>query len=61
LVRVTRIAVVSADLLHGAVGKIADDRLDRIRSRLAGWIRGTSAVSTAEKEEKEQQGAGGDK
>lgn len=40
LVRVTRIAVVSAEILHGAIGKVTDQRLNRIRSRLAQWISG---------------------
>jgi mRNA interferase MazF len=38
LIRVTRLAVVSGDLLHGAVGNLASDRLERIRSRLGRWI-----------------------
>jgi len=38
LVRVTRIAVVCADLLHGAIGSIAPERLERIRMRLGQWI-----------------------
>ncbi len=38
LVRVTRIAVVSADLLRGAIGTLTPDRLERIRSRLGRWI-----------------------
>jgi len=46
LVRVTRIAVVSADILHGAIGVLAPDRLDRIRSRLGRWISsGTGAAA----------------
>lgn len=46
LIRVTRIAVVSADLLHGALGDLATDRLERIRSRLGRWISsGTGAVA----------------
>ncbi len=40
LVRVTRIAVVSADLLHGSIGRLANQRLVRIRTRLARWISG---------------------
>jgi len=40
LVRVTRIAVVSANLLRGAIGIIAPDRLERIRLRLGHWISG---------------------
>ena len=41
LIRVTRLAVVSADLLHGAIGTLSEERLKQIQSRLAGWIRGT--------------------
>ena len=40
LIRVTRLAVVSADLLRGTIGDLAPDRLERIRSRLARWILG---------------------
>lgn len=38
LVRVTRIAVVSAEILRGTIGTLAPDRLERIRSRLGRWI-----------------------
>lgn len=38
LIRITRIAVVCGDLLHGAVGNLATDRLERIRARLGQWI-----------------------
>jgi len=50
LVRVTRIAIVSADLLHGAVGNLAADRLERIRSRLARWISGGIGTESTRKE-----------
>lgn len=40
LIRVTRLAVVSADLLHGAIGNLGADRFARIRSRLGRWISG---------------------
>jgi mRNA interferase MazF len=40
LVRVTRIAIVSADILRGAIGKLASGRLTRIRSSLGRWISG---------------------
>lgn len=40
LIRVTRLAVVSANLLHGAIGDLAPGRLERIHSRLARWISG---------------------
>ena len=45
LIRVTRIAVVSADLLHGTIGKLIDRRLFSTRTRLAQWISGTPANS----------------
>lgn len=45
LVRVTRIAVVSADLLRGAIGIIAPDRLERIRLRLGHWISGNPGAA----------------
>lgn len=38
LVRVSRLAVVSANLLRGTIGNLSIDRLNRIRSRLAEWI-----------------------
>ncbi|NKB68171.1 MAG: type II toxin-antitoxin system PemK/MazF family toxin [Candidatus Latescibacteria bacterium] len=38
LVRVSRIAVVSADLLHGAIGTISARRLIGIQTRLGKWI-----------------------
>jgi len=38
LIRATRLAVVSADLLQGAIGNLGADRLARIRSRLGRWI-----------------------
>ena len=54
LIRVTRIAIVSADLLHGTVGNLAADRLERIRSRLGRWISGgTAEESTAREGEAE--------
>lgn len=42
LIRVTRLAVVSADLLHGRIGNLAVDRLARIRFRLGRWISGAT-------------------
>jgi mRNA interferase MazF len=40
VVRVARLAVVSADLLIGTLGEISQERLGRVRTTLAGWIRG---------------------
>jgi len=40
LIRVTRLAVVSADLLQGAIGNLGADRLQRVCSRLGRWISG---------------------
>ncbi len=48
LVRVPRIAVVSENLLHGAIGSLAGQRLARIRNCLAQWISDASAPSVAE-------------
>jgi mRNA interferase MazF len=53
LVRVTRIAIVSADLLHGTLGNLAADRLERIRSRLGRWISIGTATGSTRKEEAE--------
>ena len=39
LIRVTRIAVVAADLLKGSIGKVDNRRLERIQNRLADWLR----------------------
>lgn len=38
VIRVARLAVVSSDLLIGALGGISDDRLQRVRRTIAGWI-----------------------
>lgn len=40
VVRLSRLAVVSADSLVGAVGEISPQRMERIRQTLLGWIRG---------------------
>lgn len=40
VVRVARLAVVSAELLVGAIGEIGPERLQRIRQKLASWIQG---------------------
>lgn len=42
LIRVLRIAVVSADRFHGAIGSLAEQRVTRIRTYLAQWISGPS-------------------
>ena len=41
LIRVTRLAVVSAEILHGTIGTLSEQRLTRIRRRLADWVLGT--------------------
>ena len=38
LIRVTRLAVVSSDVLLGSIGEINPRRLRRIKGRLARWI-----------------------
>jgi mRNA interferase MazF len=41
VIRVTRLAVVAAETLHGSVGQLTTTRLQSIRARLANWILGT--------------------
>lgn len=48
VIPVTRVAVVSADILHGAIGTLNEERLARIRTRVANWILGTSGSSDDE-------------
>jgi mRNA interferase MazF len=48
VIRVTRVAVVSADMLHGTIGTLAHERLTRIRTCLANWILGASGASDEE-------------
>ena len=38
VIRVARLAVVSSDILIGALGAVSKDRLQRVRRTLAGWI-----------------------
>jgi mRNA interferase MazF len=38
LIRVGRLAVVDGEILLGAIGQIATDRLQRIKGRLAEWL-----------------------
>ena len=38
VLRLSRLAVLDAALLVGSIGNIADDRLERVRQRLARWI-----------------------
>ena len=47
LIRVARLAVVSRGELEGAIGQLSEERLRRIRRRLAHWIDGgaSDAVS----------------
>jgi mRNA interferase MazF len=39
VIRVGRLAVVEGDILLGAIGDIAPDRLQRIKGQLADWLR----------------------
>ncbi len=39
MIRVGRLAVVDAVMLRGATGEIAPERLERIKARLADWLR----------------------
>ncbi len=38
IIRVARIAIVTEDLLMGSIGEIDNDRLQRIKTKLAEWI-----------------------
>ena len=38
VIRAGRLAVVEADILLGAAGEIATDRLQRIKTRLSQWL-----------------------
>ncbi len=38
VIRVGRLAVVEGEILLGAIGEIASERLGRIKSRLAEWL-----------------------
>lgn len=46
LIRITRLAVVSADILEGAIGTLSKNHLDQIHLRLANWLRGPLISST---------------
>ena|SRR5438128_2418356 len=48
IIRVGRLAVVEADILLGAVGEIATDRLQRIKTRLSQWIEKGSDEASSE-------------
>ena len=47
VIRVTRLAVVSAAALQGAIGSLTTQRLALIRNRLSSWITGTSEPAPA--------------
>ena len=40
VVRIARLAVVSANLLVGTIGEVGSDRLKRVKDKLANWIQG---------------------
>lgn len=40
VVRIARLAVVSADLLVGTIGEVDPERLKRVQGKLANWIQG---------------------
>lgn len=54
LIRVTRLAVVSEDLLQGAIGSLPEERLNKIQVRLADWIRGNQDPPKSKEEIVEQ-------
>lgn len=51
VIRATRLAVVSGDILKGTIGEIAPERLTKIRNNLSHWIR-TGEVDAALSDEK---------
>ena len=55
LIRVTRLAIVSEDILRGAIGTLSEERLKRIQSRLANWILGTQVSSKSDQKETTQE------
>jgi mRNA interferase MazF len=46
VIRVTRLAVVTADILRGAIGNLAIQRIALIHTRIGDWIAGTSESSS---------------
>lgn len=38
VIRLTRLAVVEGKILLGAIGRVADDRLARLKESLASWL-----------------------
>ena len=48
VIRVGRLAVVEADILLGAAGEIATDRLQRIKTRLSQWLEKATNEASAE-------------
>jgi mRNA interferase MazF len=42
VLRLSRLAVLDASLLVGSIGNIGNDRLERVRQRLADWIAAAS-------------------
>lgn len=55
LIRVTRLAVVSADLLQGAIGTLPEECLRKIKSCLADWIYQKQTSSNPDTEETSEQ------
>ena len=38
VIRVGRLAVVSGEILLGAIGQVSDERLERVKKHLADWL-----------------------
>lgn len=47
IIRVSRLAVVTEEMLLGCIGTISDARLQRIRETLANWIQGAAVKTEA--------------
>lgn len=60
VIRATRLAIVTADMLQGAIGSLPARRLDRIRRNIARWISGVTIESVPSGKVKAEHRPGGD-
>ncbi len=57
VIRITRLAVVSVDILQGTTGSLAPPRLALIRHRLSNWILSNSEQAEGKQDQKPEQPA----
>jgi len=60
VIRVTRLAVVSADILQGAIGNLTEQRLALIHTRRGEWILGGSESAEEQQHKEPEQPAPSD-